>query len=123
MKKLIITLALIINTNLAFSMVEFMKDEEKEYVEVVEETESLNRERSLSNIECYILRDLSQIEIQYIGIESPLVFICDSYGNIYNYQYTSNESGKVTLELPNIPGLYQIVVQSEVYKGIGVFSL
>lgn len=123
MKSLIFTLVLIFNTNLAFSMVEYFQDDEKEYVEVVEETESSNRERSLSSIECYILRDLSQIEIQYIGIESPLVFICDSYGNIYNYQYTSNESGKVTLELPNIPGLYQIVVQSEVYKGIGVFSL
>lgn len=123
MKSLIFTLVLIFNTNLAFSMVEYFQDDEKEYVEVVEETESSNRERSLLNVECYIIRNSCQMEIQYIGIESPVVFICDCYGNIYNCQYTSGECGKVTLELPNVPGVYTIVIQSEVYKGSGIFSL
>lgn len=124
MKRLVILfLASIVIPQFAFSKDTRMYDDDKEYVKIDKERESDERERSLVMAECYLDRDSNTLELEYAGIGIPVVYICDFYGNIQSSQCATAGFGKVVLDLPSGEGMYHVVVQSNTYRGSGVFQI
>lgn len=124
MRRLIPTiLILTIFFSTSYGNVKTKEENDKEYIEIKKETDNTEQDRSLVMIECYLDRDSNTLELEYAGIGIPVVYICDFYGNIQSSQCATAGFGKVVLDLPSGEGMYQVVVQSNTYRGAGVFQI
>lgn len=123
MKKLaILFLGMILTVSAVYSNnIINLDGEENERVEIETETDNSERDRSLLLVGCFLNRESNTIELEYAGIGTPVVYIYDYMENICNSRYGTPNYGKVVLDLPSVEGIYQIVVQSSVYRGTGTF--
>lgn len=124
MRRLIPTLLILtIFFSTSYGNVKTKEENDKEYIEIKKETDNTEQDRSLVMIECYLDRDSNTLELEYAGIGIPVVYIFEFSGNMCNYQYGSANYGKMVLDLPSGEGMYQVVVQSNTYRGSGVFQI
>lgn len=105
-----------------YSLEMITKDDEK--IDIVEEPRiNTNEDRSIKNVECYLSRSENTIEVEHSGIGSPVVYILDINGNILSYNQSNSISNNITISLPRTEGTYNVLIQSQVYSGIGVFYI
>jgi len=105
-----------------YSLEMITKDDEK--IDIVEEPRiTTNEDRSIKNVECYLSRSENTIEVEHSGIGSPVVYILDINGNILSYNQSNSISNNITISLPQTEGTYNVLIQSQVYSGIGVFYI
>ena len=117
MKKLLLLL-FVFSISTAFAT-GIKDDETNEIVDL--ETKTVQNDRSIINVLCSINRDRQTVNVDYSGIGIPIVTITDSCGNIYYRQQAYMYTGNLTLCLPEEEGIYQILVQSNLYTGVGYF--
>lgn len=125
MKKVLFIIILVISfCTFAYCFDASLLIEEKEKVDL-EETPKKDpeKERSLKIIECYLNRLENTIEVEYSGIGTPVVYILDINGNILSYHQSNCISNNITISLPQTEGTYNVIIQSQVYYGIGVFYI
>lgn len=82
--------------------------------------------KQTSQDECIPLDALNwplTIEVEHSGIGSPVVYILDINGNILSYNQSNSISNNITISLPQTEGTYNVLIQSQVYSGIGVFYI
>lgn len=117
---LIISLFVLLFCQYGYSVERITKDDEK--IDIVEEPKINPKEdRSIRNLECYLNRSENIIEVKYYGIGTPVVYVLDEYGNIVSCN--SGILNKVIVYVPTVEGLYQILVQSDTYSGVGEFYI
>ena len=105
-----------------YSVERITNDDEK--IDIVEEPLiNPNEDRSIKNVECYLSRSEKTIEVEYSGIGTPVVYILDINGNILSYHQSNSISNNITISLPQTEGTYNVLIQSQVYSGIGVFYI
>lgn len=100
-----------------------VSDEDKEYVKIDKEKENGEFERSVLMVECYIDRVANIIELEYSGIGIPVVYVCNFYGNVSDCKYGTTDFGAIVMNLPSVRGMYRIIVESNIYRGIGTFAI
>ena len=125
MKKVLFIIILVISfCTFAYSFDASLLIEEKEKVDL-EETPKKDpeKERSLKIVECYLNRLENTIEVEYSGIGTPVVYILDINGNILSYHQSNCLSNNITISLPQTEGTYNVIIQSQIYYGIGVFYI
>ena len=99
------------------------KDDEKEKIDIETNNGTLEFERSLFVLDCFIDRNDGKIYVNYAGIGVPTIYIYDENGTLYCNHYISISPRIAIIDLPSRLGLYQIIIQSDVFFGIGTFSI
>ncbi len=122
MKKLLLIILAIIfcqfghSSNLSFT--------DKEKIDIEEQPKGeLEKDRSIKFIECYISRTENYLELEHSGIGSPIITILDNNGEIVSRNSASCISDRVIINLPQLEGIYRVIIQSYIYYGEGVFYI
>lgn len=121
MKQLLFIFFLLLSLQVSLNANNHLIRYEEEYVSIKSETETAERERFLTSVECYLNRESDIITLEYAGIGIPVVYIYDFSGNVCSCQYGIADFGMIVLDLPSVEGVYQIIVESIVYRGTGKF--
>ena len=101
----------------------YKDDDEKEKIDIETNNGTLEFERSLFVLDCFIDRNDGKIYVNYAGIGVPTIYIYDENGTLYSNHYISISPRIAVIDLPSRLGLYQIIIQSDVYLGIGTFYI
>ena len=121
-KNLLLILFTLLFSQYGYSVERITNDDEK--IDIVEEPKINPKEdRSIKNVECYLSRSENTISVEYSGIGIPLVYILDINGNILSYHQSNSITNNITVSLPHTEGTYNVLIQSQVYSGIGVFNI
>ena len=122
MKKLLLILMFVAISQHSYSLTfQQTEDPEKEKIELLEEPNSEpNRDRSLIHIECFLNKLTNALEIEYYGLETPVVYVLDVNNNVIIFKSTEGMSGFININCPAEEGCYRLIIQSEGYYGEGV---
>ena len=125
MKKLLLFLILVTISQYSYSFSTGQnEDPEKEKIDLIERpTSEPNKDRSLMYVECLYDKSRNVLEIEYSGIETPIVYVIDANENIVWLQSSERMSNKLIVNLPPIQGTYRLIIQSRVYCGEGILHI
>ena len=125
MKKLLLFLMLVAISQYSYSFSAGQnEDPEKEKIDLIERpTSGPNKDRSLMYVECLYDKSTNVLEIEYSGIETPVVYVIDANENIVWLQSSERMSNKLIVNLPPIQGTYRLIIQSRVYCGEGILHI
>lgn len=101
------------------------KTEKREIIIIKGENKYIREERSFPPyIEAWYDRDASAIEVYFDYIGEISVYIVDLRGTLVTYDTCdSNTFPSMTLDAPELPGKYYIVISSATYYGEGEFTI
>ncbi len=122
MKKLLFILLLATFTNYSYSVTRLlMEDPEKENIDIiVKPTTEPDTDRSFVHVECFLNKITNALEIEYCGIQKPVVYVLDVNDKIVSVKSTEIMSGLIIVNLPSGEGCYRLIIQSGGYCGEGV---
>lgn len=121
MKKLFLLVLIIITNTIVLFSANIRDKETQEEVKI--ESSTAQNDRSSGRVICLISRYTQVLEVNYHGIGLPIIYIYDCCGNLYDCQLGTMNSGKLFFDLPKEEGNYQIVIQSDLYFGVGGFLI
>ena len=98
-------------------------EDEREKIDIETNNGTLGFERSVFVLDCSIDRKEGKIYVNYEGIGTPIIYIYDENGELYCSHYLSMSPSTAILDLFFRLGSYQIIIQSDVFFGIGTFSI
>ena len=67
--------------------------------------------------------DMSIIQVEYDGIESPNIYVLAPNGTIWGTESTCGSSAIISIQAPTLPGLYALVIMADNYYGEGYFTV
>lgn len=74
-----------------------------------------------SNVLVYLYEDFLTVEASSIGVAE--LFIVDAWGKVVGYDIYNSETGFFSINAPYLPGIYTIVICSDIYYGEGTFTI
>lgn len=125
MRKLFLFLILVTISQYSYSLTIGQNDDpEKEKIDLIERPSSEpNKDRSLQQVECFFNKSSNDLEIEYYGIGTPVIYILDANENIVYVKSAERMSNHIIVNLPLIDGWYRLIIQSRVYCGEGVLCV
>ena len=92
---------------------------------VLQPDDLFDKDRSLAICEFLCCPETGTIEVFCCGTgNSTELFLVDSWGRVVDYaELDSDLTENVTLDLPQQPGSYTLILDSEKYYGVGSFTI
>lgn len=98
---------------------------EKEKVELGEETGNTStRPRSLYMVDAYYYPSAQILELVHDGLGETDIYLVDSYGTVvHQSHFVSSIYSAEQIIVPDIPGIYTVIIDSDAVYARGVFSI
>ena len=78
---------------------------------------------NFQNVNAWYSSDMSVIQVEYDGIESPNIYVLAPNGTILGTESTCGSSAIISIQAPTLPGLYALVIMADNYYGEGYFAV
>ena len=78
---------------------------------------------NFQNVNAWYSSDMSVIQVEYDGIESPNIYVLAPNGTIFSADSTYGSSAIISIQAPTLPGIYALVIMADNYYGEGYFAV